>query len=102
MDRHLAHIPRPYRATRFDGLAQLVGILNAVDPPRALLSLQEHRSRVERLLDTIVQAHHESFTRGIRNYSEILGCVYVCWGGGSLGRPVVPAGVAPMLHRAEE
>ena len=73
MDRHLAHIPRPYRAARFDGLAQLVGILNALDPPRALRQLQGHRERVERLLSGLVRAHGESFTRGIRNYSEILG-----------------------------
>lgn len=72
MDRQLALVPKAYREEKFDSLAQLVGILNAHDPVKALKQVQEHRARVEALLDGIVRSHHSGFTRAIHNYSEIL------------------------------
>lgn len=72
MDRQLTLVPEVYRRPDFDGLRQLVTVLTAFDTDKALSQIQDHRRRVESLLDGIVRSHHGGFSRAIHNYSEIL------------------------------
>jgi len=57
---------------RFDPLPEVVAILRALDPMKALSQLEHRRDRIERLVDDVVKGYYSGFNKSIHNYSEIL------------------------------
>ena len=56
----------------FDSMPRVVEVLSSLQPRKALAELQGLEEGVERLVDTVVRAHHNDFNRAIQNYSSIL------------------------------
>ena len=58
--------------TNFDPAPHVSEVLNARDPLGALAQLREWHSTLEGAVDDVVSTHHNSFSRSIQNYADIV------------------------------
>eukprot|EP00210_Caulerpa_lentillifera_P003256 g3108.t1 len=72
VDRELDSLASDFRTQRFDSLKHVVEILSAVDPKDLIEELTASKTRLEALIENVVEVYHNGFNLGLQNYSKIL------------------------------